>query len=150
MTDFLVDRYITRALDRCAIDVLKDWEYMEDRMGNTPAEARQAMERMTSLHGWSSGSPVQSSGNRREDMLIDNIDALMLAEQAQRDAERYFEVVYPVWKEMSAEEQFLLRERWITGGNGIQRIMDRLNVEKTKAYDLSNMALTKFRKKLFW
>ena len=150
MTDFLVDKYISRLLDRCTIEVLHDWDVMEDKLGTAPSEAVKAYDRLTALHGWGSGTPVQTSGNRREDMLINNIDALMVAEQGQRDAERYFSSVYPVWQEMTADEQYLLRERWINGGNGIQRIMARMQVEKTTAYDLSNKALTKFRKKLFW
>ena len=149
MTDFLVDRYITQVLDRCAIAVLRDWENMESKLDPT-GEAWKAMENMTNLHGWLSDSPVQSSGNRQEDKLISNIERLIVAEQGARDAKRYFQAVLPVWDKLTDEERYLLSERFIRGGNGIQRIMGRMNVEKTKAYDLTNGALTRFRKMLFW
>lgn len=150
MTEFMIRKYVEPILDRATISILKDFEYMEGVADGSPDKVFWAMERMTSIKGWNTTTPVQGGGNRREEMLAENIDIKIMAEMGAREAKQYFETFYPAWNSLTDDERYLLRERFILGGNGIQRIMDRKNVEKTKAYEMSNQALTKLRRALFW
>ena len=151
MNEFLVTKYIEPVLDSVAIRVLKDWGTMEMKIDIEPAKILEARERMTALGGFKSDTPVQGGGdNRREEMLVDAIDKIMLAEHGAREAEMYFSTVLPAWEKLTEDERYLLNERFVMGEKGIQRIMARKNIEKTLAYDLSNKALAKFRRLLFW
>ena len=151
MNEFLVTKYIEPMLDSIAVRVLKDWATMEMKIDIEPEKIFEARERMTSIHGFSSDTPVQGGGdNRREEMLVDAIDKIMLAEHGAKEAEMYFTTVMPAWNKLTDDERYLLWERFVTGEKGIQRIMARKNVEKTLAYDMSNKALAKFRRLLFW
>ena len=149
MNDFFV-RYIDNVLDRATIDVLKDWRKMEERLERAPVEIINAVERMTSIGGMSNSTPVQGGGNRREETLVDGLHAKILAEHAQEEARNYFAAILPAWQSLSERDRYLLTEQFIDGGNGTQRIMERLNIEKSAAYEWSNNALTRLREKLFW
>ena len=150
MNEFLVDRYIEPLLDKAAAHVLQEWSVMEERLDNAPEQIWLATERLTSIRGFSSSTPVQGGGNKREEMLVQNLDMKMLAEKGVEDAKIDFSCVMPAWNSLTDDERYVLRERFIEGGNGIQRIMKRRNVEKTAAYNMTNSALKRFRKKIFW
>jgi len=150
MNEFLINRYLEPLLDKAAAHVLQDWYIMEERLDEAPEKIWLAMERMTSLRGFNSATPVQGGGNKREEMLVQSIDSKMLAEKGAEDARAYFACVMPAWNSLTPDEQYVLRERFIEGGNGLQRIMHRKNVEKTAAYNMCNSALKKFRRKIFW
>ncbi len=145
------NKYIELVLDSAAVKVLKDWRYMEERLDKAPSEIIEAEDRMFSIGGLSNGTPVQGGGgNRTEEKWVNGINAKTLAENSIEEAREYFETVRPVWKTLTDRERYLITERWIEGGNGINRIMERLNIEKSAAYEWSNNALTVFRKRLFW
>lgn len=150
MNEFIISHYIEPLLDKAAVNVLKDWLTMEERMDDAPEEIWLANERMTSIRGFNSATPVQGGGNKREEMLVNNIDMKDLAERGLQEAQNYFDCVMPAWASLTDDERYLLRERFVEEGNGLQRIMKRRNVEKSTAYNLCNNALRKFRKKLFW
>lgn len=150
MNEFIISHYIEPLLDKAAVNVLKDWLTMEERMDDAPEKIWLANERMTSIRGFNSATPVQGGGNKREEMLVNNIDLKDLAERGLQEAQTYFDCVMPAWASLTDDERYLLRERFVEEGNGLQRIMKRRNVEKSTAYNLCNSALRKFRKKLFW
>lgn len=150
MNEFIISHYIEPLLDKAAVNVLKDWLTMEERMDDAPERIWLANERMTSIRGFNSATPVQGGGNKREEMLVNNIDMKDLAERGLQEAQNYFDCVMPAWASLTDDERYLLRERFVEEGNGLQRIMKRRNVEKSTAYNLCNSALRKFRKKLFW
>lgn len=150
MNEFLIERYIEPLLDKATAHILQDWNVMEERMDEAPEKIWLAMERMTSIRGFNSATPVQGGGNKREEMLAQNLDVKILAEKGVEDAKAYFACLMPAWNSLTDDEKYVLRERFIEGGNGLQRIMSRRNIEKSAAYNMCNSALKKLRKKLFW
>lgn len=138
--------------EKTAIAILKDWRDQEWRQEHASSTIRSINDRMTAIKGFNSTAPVQGGGSTREENLCGLIDKKDIAKRGKELADEYFEEIRQVWQQLSEEERFLLEARFIDGKDfgGIHRIMEKFHVEKTKAYEMSNAALRRFAKLLFW
>lgn len=87
-----------------------------------------------------------------EDRLCKSIDQKAVAMHGLKKAREYERDISMCWQRLTEEERFCLTARFIDHeeGNGIAKIMNRLNVEKSEAYNRSNAALERLSKLLFW
>lgn len=138
--------------EKTTIAILKDWRDQEWRRENTGRTLRSINDRMTALNGFNDATPVQGGGNKREEMLCGLIDKKTVAMHGYEMAKEYFAEIERCWRQLTDDERFLLECRFIDGkdAGGIHRIMERFCVEKSRAYELSNAALTRLSKLLFW
>lgn len=132
--------------------ILRDWrtqefraEYGRDRIGEIDAG-------MIRLGGLSDATPVQGGGNRQQEAVCSAIDRKTVAERGYHRAVTYMQEIKPYWDQLTEDEQYMLTVRFVDQGeyNGIKQIMDRFRYEKTKAYKMSNAALEKLAKLIFW
>lgn len=132
--------------------ILRDWrtqefraEYGRDRIGEIDAG-------MIRLGGLSDATPVQGGGNRQQEAVCSAIDRKTVAERGYHRAVTYMQEIKPYWDQLTEDEQYMLTVRFVDQGeyNGIKQIMDHFRYEKTKAYKMSNAALEKLAKLIFW
>lgn len=132
--------------------ILRDWrtqefraEYGRDRIGEIDAG-------MVRLGGLSDATPVQGGGNRQQEAICSAIDRKTVAERGYHRAVTYMQEIKPYWDQLTEDEQYMLTVRFVDHdlGDGIKRVMERFRVEKSQAYDISNAALVKLAKLIFW
>lgn len=138
---------------RTTISMLKDWYDQRWKLDNSPAKIAEINDRMTSVKSASGNpTPVQGGANQMEDRLCKSIDQKAVAMHGLKKAREYEWDISMCWQRLTEEERFCLTARFIDHeeGNGIAKIMNRLNVEKSEAYNRSNAALERLSKLLFW
>ena len=137
---------------RAAAAVLRAWRDMEWKLEEAGESLATISDRLYSLPGMNTTTPVQGGGNAREASLCTMIDAKAQAEISLQEAREYFEQVFPAWQQLSARERELLELRYVDGceGSGIRRVMEHFSVEKSAAYNISNEALEHFARLIFW
>lgn len=138
---------------RATIAILKDWRDMEWRREHGTELLVEINDRLTAVRGtFNDATPVQGGGNMREDIVCGLLDKKDVALNGKRLADEYFIEIAAAWERLTDDERYILTARFVDGkdGGGIQRIMDRYTVEKTRAYDLANAALDRLTKLLFW
>lgn len=143
-------QYINRR--QATIDILRDWNNQQWKADNSRKKIREIDDRITTVFPRLGKDPVQGGGSKTEELLCAAIDQKTVAEYGAVEARRYFAEIEPCWERLTEDEKLVLTARYIDYNehDGIQRIMSRLNVEKSKAYDLSNAALERLTKLLFW
>lgn len=142
--------YIDRR--KTTIAILRDWRDQQWKVANGKERVAAINDRMISISPRLGKDPVQGGGCKTEEMLCAAIDQKTVAEYGKNEAERYFDEIAPCWERLTEDERFMLTVRYVDRDEreGIRRIMERFDVEKTKAYDLSNAALERLTKLLFW
>lgn len=139
--------------EKTAIRILKDWLDQHWKLETAAKRIEEIDDRMlSSRSSFSSASPVQGGANRTEDKLCNAIDRKTAALYGLKKATEYDRDVSCCWERLTEEEQFCLSARFIEHeeGNGIGRIMQRFNIERSEAYRRSDAALKRLAKLLFW
>lgn len=137
-------------VEKTTIAVLKDWhnqQYKIDSAADSIASVDSALKRITPTYSEAAGG---GSGNRVEEKLTNGIakkDAIL---HGLEEARAYMHEFDSAWAQLSEEEQYVLRVRFIENQGGIKRIMDRFFIGKTEAYNKCNAALAKLSRLLFW
>lgn len=100
-------------------------------------------DRMISSKPSLGSEPVQGGSSRQEQNLCDLIDKLDIASVRYEHAVKFLQEMDSAWQQLTADEQYMITERWINHGtnNGIDHIMEKFYVGKTEAYDRSKAAL---------
>lgn len=138
---------------KTAVEVLKDWNNQRFKLEHEAERLKEIQSAMLSPKGAALGRiPVKGGANRMEENLCNAIDRKAAAMQALKSAQEYERDVMPCWERLTDEERFCLTARFIDHeeGRGIDRIMERFYVERSQAYKLSDAALSRFAKLLFW
>lgn len=132
--------------------ILRDWRTQEFRAEYGRDRIREIDAGMVRLGGLSDATPVQGGGNRQQEAICSAIDRKTVAERGYYRAVTYTQEIKPYWDQLTEDEQYMLTVRFVDQGedNGIKQIMDRFQYEKTKAYKMSNAALEKLAKLIFW
>ena len=124
---------------------LRKWKDYQYRLETAGEELLRLDEYMTSYPATLGSTPVQGGASKREDLLVNTIDAKTLVEEGLRAAHEYFTEILPAWRNLTDKERYMIKTRWIDNdGRGIQDIMSRLKCEKSDAYTKSNAALDRF------
>lgn len=148
----LID-FVEERKQQITIDILKAWRDMEWKATNGREQVEEIETRLTSTTSHLGSTPVTGSGgNRVETAMAEGIHQKEIAEQGFLKAQEYMEQIGPCWNRLTEDERYMLMVRFIdhTEGDGIKRIMNRYNIEKTEAYNKSNAALTRLSKLIFW
>ncbi len=102
-------------------------------------------------------SDISKSGHGRaygnEAHFTDTVAEIDIYKQKYADAVDYFKGFNPAWEKMTEDEQSLLTARYIDKymeSGSMKRIMQEMHLSKTQAYKLSDDALNKFARYLFW
>ena len=138
---------------RTTIAILKDWHDQRWKLDHAAERIAEINGRLYSTKSASSDTvPVQGGANRTEDNLCAGIDKKELLLHGLKKAEEYERDLSACWDRLTDDERFCLTARFIDHeeGGGIQRIMDRLCVERSEAYRRSDAALDRLSKLLFW
>lgn len=140
-------------VNKAAIAVLKDWNNQRFKLEHEAEKLKEINSAMLSPRGAALDRvPVQGGANRMEETLCNAIDRKTAAMQALKAAKEYDQDVTPCWERLTNDERFCLTARFIDHeeGDGIKRIMERFCVERSAAYRMSDTALSRFAKLLFW
>lgn len=139
--------------ERATIKILRDWYDQHWKLENSSERISELNKRMRAVKIVSIDSvPVQGGANKAEENLCTLIDRKALLEKEYCGAREYDEEVSVCWDRLTPDEQKILEYRWIDheNGNGIQRIMQEFNIEKSEAYRRCDTALKRLSKLLFW
>lgn len=137
---------------RTTIAILKDWKERQWKLEHAPEMIEAIDTQLTNITSHVGATPVSGGGNRVDEGLVNGIsrkDIAMVGYNQAEGAEREFSVA---WESLTEDERFILTNRFVDNDDrqGIQRIMNRMRVEKSQAYELSEQALRKLSRRLFW
>lgn len=129
-----------------AVQRLKAYESRREAIKNIPEEIALLTQRFQSIRAAvTDGTPVQESGNRREEMLVYNIAK---REELKINLEIVWREVRLTEKGLAAlsdEERRILELFYITRGKkSVERLCEELFVSKTELYRRKDEALRKF------
>lgn len=129
-----------------AVQRLKAYESRREAIKNIPEEIALLTQRFQSIRAAATdGTPVQESGNRREEMLVYNIAK---REELKINFEIVRREVCLTEKGLAAlsdEERRILELFYITRGKkSVERLCEELFVSKTELYRRKDEALRKF------
>lgn len=139
--------------EKTTIRILKDWLDQRWKLETAAERIEEINDRMlSSRSSFSSAAPVQGGASRTEEELCNAIDRKEAALYGLKKATEYDRDVSCCWDRLTADEQFCLSARFIEHeeGNGIRRIMERFNIERSEAYRRSEAALKRLARLLFW
>lgn len=138
---------------KTTVAILRDWKERLWKLEHGPRMLEAIDTQLTNTTSHMDSAPVSGGGsNHTEDALVNGISRKEIAmhglQQAQ-GAEREFAIA---WESLSDDEKFLLWNRFVDNEDrqGIVRIMSRMRVEKSQAYQLCDEALHKLSARLFW
>ena len=138
---------------KATIQMLRDWNDKQFLIDNAQEQLREINSKIRSVKSVSTDSiPVQGGANKAEENLCKAIDRKNTIERGQHLAQEYWRDITPAWEQLTHDEQFYLRTRFIDciTGNGIKQIMQIKHIEQSEAYRRSDSALDRLRKLLFW
>ena len=102
-------------------------------------------EQFTSLHGISTDTPVMGGMSKQEEKMLDNISereklgaSLKIAEDLVRLTEKGLEVLEK--RERRVLEGFYFEK----SENNVERLCEKFHLEKTRLYEIKDIALRKF------
>ena len=132
--------------------ILRDWNDQHWKVETGKDRLSQIDEDMVRLSGVFGSTPVQGGGNRSQEVLCAQLDKKTLAQYGYYKAMEFVSDITPCWERLSDEDRYMLTVRFIDRDerNGIKRIMERFQIEKSQAYEKSNAALYHLSELIFW
>lgn len=129
-----------------AVQRLKAYESRREAIKNIPEEIALLTQRFQSIRAAvTDGTPVQESGNRREEMLVYNIAKREELKINLEIARREVRLTEKGLAALSDEERRILELFYITRGKkSVERLCEELFVSKTELYRRKDEALRKF------
>ena len=124
--------------------LLRSYRDLEWKAQNAQRIIRECDEMMTSMAGFSSATPVQGGGNKREDMLVNCIDRKAKAEYAVA----YMKMMDNAISHLTEDEKDIIMEFYVDR-TGIRWVCRRYRVGKSRAYEICDNALTHLDRLLF-
>ena len=124
--------------------LLRQYRDMEYKAKNAQEIIRECDAMMTSMAGFSSSTPVQGGGNKREDMMIRCIDRKAQVEYALL----YMEMMDRAINHLTDSERELIMDFYIDR-YGIRWICRKYHLGKSRAYQICNNALLHLDSLLF-
>lgn len=138
---------------KTTIAILKDWRDTEWKLETSRETIEEINTRLESSTSRLGTSPVSGGGgNKVEAAMVAGISQKEIAEKGYTKASEYMQQLRPAWDRLTENEQYMLTVRFVDHeeGDGIKRIMDRYYVSKSEAYNMSNAALQRLAKLIFW
>lgn len=117
---------------------------MEWKALNAREIIRECDDMMTSMQGFSSTTPVQGGGNKREEMLVACIDRKSRAQYAVH----YMEMMDRAMAHLTEDERELILN-FYADRIGIRWVCRKYSVGKSRAYEICDNALRRLDNLLF-
>lgn len=125
-------------------ELLRQYRDNEYNALNAKRIIRECDDMMTSMQGFSSSTPVQGGGNKREDMLIRCIDRKSRVEFAIA----YMDMMDGALSQLTDDERMLIMD-FYGDRCGIRWICRKIHVGRSRAYELCDNALKHLDNLLF-
>ena len=116
----------------------RDYAYI---LASARGEIERLDEYMISYPATLGSTPVQGGSSKREDCLVNTIDAKVLLEAQLECANNYFAELKPAWDTLTDEEKDYITLRYIDPDTDIHDVMRKYHIEKTEAYQRCNNAV---------
>ena len=131
---------------KISIERLRDYEARKQALESIPEQIKTLELNLTSIRSaQTDGIPIRAGGNRREEMLINNIAMREELQNNYEIAEREIKVTEKGLDALSAEQRRILYKFYICRSHGhIDALCEELCVEKSRVYTLKDEALKKF------
>lgn len=125
---------------------LRNYARRLDSLEHTEEKVRALRERMLSVKaGISDDTPVQGGGNRAQESMINCIAEIERLELTRQATERLVRLVESGLEGLSDEERTVLDLFYIHRAKGhVERLMELLNVEQSRVYQIKDAAIYKF------
>ena len=137
-------RYVDRRA--AAINALRDYVTMETIIDNTPDDLKAIESDLPSL-----SSPVLDGGRRAfnptavEDKILNHLERIDNRTRKYLQAKDYMDWFNPAWQALTDEERDVLEVCFLSGyesaTDAIYEVQERLNVERSTAYNRRKTAL---------
>lgn len=136
---------------KMSIDRLKEYEARQSALILIPEQIRTLEMNLSAIRAArTDGTPVKESGNKREDALINNIVTRQELEQNLKIAEREAEITAQGLATLTPEERKVLYKFYINRPRRhVEELCEELNFEKTRVYEIKDIALRKFTRAVY-
>lgn len=134
-----------------ATEKLKRYGAMQLATRNIPEEIHMLELAITAIRSSrADGSPAKGGGNKREEMLLNNIVKRQELSGALEHARTWLSTTDRALRSLNSDERLILQRLFITPEAGcIQRLCDELGVEQSSVYRKRDKALEKFTRSLY-
>lgn len=134
-----------------AVEKLRRYDAMQRAAINIPQEISRLKEESGALR---SGLAVRPAGNwdirQREDILIDNLVTRQQLQWSLDQVQSWTQAVNRALSGLEPDERLILQQLYILPQDGaLEKLMDRLGVEKSSIYRRRDKALQKFTLSLY-
>lgn len=131
---------------KISIDRLRDYEARKQALESIPEQIKTLEANLTSIRSaQTDGIPIRTGGNRREEILINNI---AMREELQNNydiAKREVEITEKGLDMLTKEQRRILYKFYVSRFPGhVDALCEELCVEKSRVYTLKDEALKKF------
>lgn len=137
---------------KMSIDRLKEYEARQSALILIPEQIKTLESNFTAIRAArTDGEPVkESSGNKREDALITNIAKRQELERNLKIAEQEAEITAQGLATLTPEERKVLYKFYINRPRRhVEELCEELNFEKTRVYEIKDIALRKFTRAVY-
>ena len=134
-----------------AMEKLRRYEAMERATVNIPLEIQRLKAAAQAPRGAKiDGTPVKGSGNRREEMLMDNMVHRQELQWNLEQAQWWLDTADRALETLTPEERLVLRRLYISPQKGaVERLCQELGVEQSSVYRRRDQALYRFTTALY-
>lgn len=131
---------------KVSIERLRDYEARKQALESIPEQIKTLEANLTSIRSaQTDGIPVRVGGNRREEMLINNIAMREELQNNYEIAKREVEITEKGLGMLTKEQQRILQKFYISRHPGhVEKLCEELCIEKSRVYTLKDEALKKF------
>lgn len=136
---------------KMSIDRLKEYEARQSALILIPEQIKTLETNFTAIRAArTDGTPVKESGNKREDALLSNIAKRQELEFNLEIAEREAEITAQGLATLTPEERQVLYKFYINRPRRhVEELCEELNFEKTRVYEIKDIALRKFTRAVY-
>lgn len=134
-----------------ATEKLRNYTAMQLAARNIPEEIRMLELASTAIRSSrADGSPAKGGGNKREEMLLNNIVKRQELSYALDQAKLWLATCDRALRVLSSEERLILEKMFICPEAGcVQRLCEDLGVEQSSVYRKRDRALERFTRSLY-
>lgn len=132
--------------------ILRSWHDRDFAIQTIPDRVREINARLTRITTAPDTAPIKNSRQFREDLLINSISAKDRLISEYTETQETQARVEQCFNHLTEEERFLLREMYIDNEDrqGVERIQERLYIQKSEAYKRTDRALKRLAALLYW
>ena len=130
---------------------LRRYRSLTESLENIPEQITYLKEKKQAVKStWSDSTPVQGGSSRSEDEQINAIVKIDRLKLNYRAVKKLVDLMNSALSRLTKDERYILDVSYIDcRKDAIGIICEKYNVEKTKAYDMRNKALTEFTLKMY-